>query len=110
MAMVTGAARIQEFANGGAGLNVGLERSKIANQLAGLGGRHVVVVHYGSQHNVEQEWVYNGANIDAAPVVWAHDRGSAENQNLLKYFADRTVWFFDPDATPATLRRYTESR
>jgi hypothetical protein len=62
------------------------------------------------QHNVVQEWVYNGADIDAARVIWAHDRGAAENENLLKYFADRTIWLFEPDGNPATLRRYSEAR
>ena len=43
------------------------------------------------------EWVYNPADIDAAPVIWAHDLGEAENERLRRYYAGRSFWLFEPD-------------
>ena len=45
-------------------------------------GRHVIFVHYTGGHSPHEEWIYNPADIDAAPVVWAQDMGDAENQRL----------------------------
>ena len=30
------------------------------------------------------EWVYNPAEIDAAPVIWARDLGKTENEQLAR--------------------------
>lgn len=108
LALLTGVARLRDFAKGPSTLNVGLERSRLIDQIAHVKSKHVIIVRYAPGHNVTQEWVYNSANIDSAPVVWAHDRGAVENRALLKYFTDRTIWLFEPDRVPATLRPYAE--
>ena len=36
-----------------------------------------------------EEWIYNPANIDAAPVIWALDLGPTENEELRRYYAGR---------------------
>lgn len=46
----------------------------------------VVFVHYTTEHNVHQEWVYNAADIDLAPVVWANDLGDEANAQLVEYY------------------------
>ncbi len=51
-----------------------------------------------------EEWVYNGADIDASRVVWARDLG-AENKKLLRYYPDRTAWLLEPDSRPPRLMR-----
>lgn len=61
------------------------------------GGRHLMLVRYGD-HNVHQEWVYNGADIGSAPVVWARDMGDERNRRLMEHFADRSVWLLEADA------------
>jgi hypothetical protein len=61
------------------------------------GEKHLVVVRYSPAHDPHEEWVYNAADIDAAPVVWAHDMGPRENAQLLDYFKDRRVWLLEPD-------------
>jgi hypothetical protein len=68
-------------------------------------GRQLVFVHYAPGHMFE-EWVHNGADIDAAKAVWAHDLGPQENEELIKYFPDRAVWLVEPDLTPAKLSPY----
>ena len=74
------------------------QRKRILTQLQAEGGRHLVIVRYGSQHYPNREWVYNEANIDGAKVVWAREMDTAQNRKLLEYFADRRVWLLEPDA------------
>ncbi len=66
-------------------------------QLKQVPGRQLVIVAYGSKHDVHREWVYNDADIDDAKVVWARDMGEGGNQELLQYFRDRTIWLLEPD-------------
>jgi hypothetical protein len=62
-------------------------------------------VRYWPQHRFT-EWIQNAADIDKAPVVWALDRGAAENEKLRRYYPDRTVWLLEPDARPPKLSSY----
>ncbi len=65
------------------------KRARILRQLTQDGGRHLVIVRYGSQHSPHAEWVYNEADIDNAPVVWAREMDMVQNRKLLEYFKDR---------------------
>jgi len=75
-----------------------LDRANILSQLQHLPGSQLVIVHYGPHHDPVREWVYNQANIDASKVVWAHDMGKDDNQDLLRYFDSRKVWLVQPDS------------
>src|ERR1039457_7326189 len=77
-------------------------RIAVRDRLAQAAGKQLVVVRYWPQHRF-QEWVQNAADIDKARVVWALDRGAAENEKLRHYYPDRTVWLLEPDARPPTL-------
>ena len=81
-------------------------RIAINHELAGLPGKQLVFVRYGPRH-LFNEWVYNGAEIDAQRVVWARDLGTSENETLRRYYPDRTVWLFEADATPLKLIPYS---
>ena len=81
-------------------------RDQIAASLAQKYGRVLIVARYASPHDFHGEWVFNDADIDHAPVVWAHDLGDKENRRLLDYFRDRSAWLFEPDAQPAILKPY----
>jgi len=74
-----------------------LERARILRQLEGTAGQHLVMVHYGADHDVLQEWVYNRADIDHAKVVWAREMSPAEDQELKDYFRSRKIWVVDAD-------------
>lgn len=67
-------------------------RAELQAELETTDGRHLVLVSYGPRHSIHNEWVYNAADIDAAPVVWARDLGPDGNRELLDFFQDRTVW------------------
>ncbi len=82
-----------------------LDREAITRQLDATPGRHLVIVSYGPHHDVDWEWVYNGANIDAAKVVWARDMGTRDNQELLRYFPYRKVWRVNGDQSPPKLEQ-----
>ena len=80
-----------------------LERAALLKDLQGQPGQHLVIVSYGPSHDLDHDWVYNAADIDAAKVVWARDMGPAENAELLQYFRNRKVWRLNPDRVPPRL-------
>ena len=84
----------------------GLHRRSILSRLQEEGGRHLVMVRYGSQHSPHKEWVYNEANIDNAQVVWAREMDATQNHKLLEYFADRHIWLLEPDVPEPHLVLY----
>lgn len=81
------------------------DRASVVAQLAKQGGQHVVIVRYSPDHSPHREWVFNAADIDGSPIVWARDRG-ADNSRLRSYFAGRKFWLLEPDASPCRLTPY----
>jgi hypothetical protein len=84
----------------------GRDRARILKQLESTGERHLVLVRYQLTHDVGDEWVYNSADIDNAPVVWAREMDPTSNRELLAYFQGRRVWLVQPDSTPVALSPY----
>jgi hypothetical protein len=82
-----------------------LERAAILKELQHQPGQHLVIVSYGPQHDLDHDWVYNAADVDAAKVVWARDMGPAENAELLQYFRNRKVWRLNLDRSPPRLEQ-----
>lgn len=80
-------------------------RIAIQDQLRRAPGKQLVFVRYSPSHRFHS-WVHNAADIDAAPVVWANDLGSKENEKLLRYYPDRKPWLLEPDVHPPLLRPY----
>jgi len=70
-------------------------RRMILRRLTATPGQHIVLVRYPQDYSVHDEWVYNGADVDGKPVIFAHDLGLEENRTLLEYFAGRRVWSID---------------
>lgn len=63
-------------------------------------GYHVIFVRY-TGPSPHTEWVYNRADIDGSPVIWAQDLGQIENERLLRYYAGRSFWLFKADESMA---------
>jgi len=80
-------------------------RIAIDRRLAQAGGKQLVFVRYGPQHRLDQ-WVSNAADIDSSAIVRALDLGPAEDENLRRYYPDRTAWLLEPDARPPRLEPY----
>jgi hypothetical protein len=97
-------------------------RTVILSELEKQPGRQLVLVRYSptlydlSAHSKGKwppsgvwEWVYNGADIDGQRVVWAHDMGPAQNEELIRYFKNRRVWLLFADDQPPKLVPYSEA-
>ncbi len=78
-------------------------KPRIRALLEQAGGRHLVLVKPKTDPANVFQWIYNEADIDASPIVWARDMGTAANEPLLRYFHDRKVWIVDPNVEPASL-------
>lgn len=75
--------------------------------LGGTGARSLVVVRYGPGHSCHHEWVYNGAELNTAPVIWAREMPGGVNRRLLDYYKDRRAWLLVVGETgPYRLSRY----
>jgi hypothetical protein len=83
-----------------------LKRAAVITQLEEKPGGHLVLVRYRDDHNVDDEYVYNGANVDQQKVVWARDMDPCGNQELLNYYRNRQVWLLEPDYWPVRLLPY----
>ena len=82
-------------------------RAAIAKKLAQTSGKHLVMVRYEEDHNLHDEWVYNGAEIDTAKVLWARELDPAQNAKLFAYFKGRHVWLVEPDRDNTELIPYS---
>ena len=81
-------------------------RSYIVDWLSRRPGKQLVVVRYRSFHEVNQEWVYNGADIDGSKIVWAREVSPESDAELLKCFHDREAWLLEADVYPQRVVRY----
>jgi hypothetical protein len=82
------------------------QRDFFESKLEAVPGKQLVIVRYALDHDPDQEWVYNRADIDNANVVWAREIPGVDIQPLLDYFHGRHVWLVEPDATPLEVTRY----
>jgi hypothetical protein len=87
----------------------GLPRAQVEANLERLPGRQLVIVRYSLAHNPLDEWVYNAADIAGSQVIWARDMQTRNNDELIRYYKDRTVWLVQPDKHPVLPTPYSTS-
>ncbi len=81
-------------------------RPELISQLSKVPGEHLVVVRY-SPAIPSSEWVFNGADLDHAKVIWAREIPGIDIRPLLDYFKDRKVWLVEPSECPIELKPYS---
>jgi hypothetical protein len=84
-----------------------LARAAVVHELKQMPGEQLVFVRYGDHHDVDREWVWNDASIDASKVVWARDMGESANAELLRYYKDRQPWRLNGDEERPKLEPYS---
>jgi hypothetical protein len=80
-------------------------RQQVSAHLASRGGRHTVFVRYGATHSFQDEWVYNDANVDAAPIVWLRSLPSRDAE-VTSYYRDREFWIVEVEENAVRLSPY----
>jgi hypothetical protein len=71
------------------------QRQAMIDQLKHSGSKHLILVRYHADHNVHHEWVYNEADLENAPVVWAHSWRSELDEQLLSHYKGRQIWLLE---------------
>jgi hypothetical protein len=92
---------------GGARLSA---RVAILKKLEAIPGKHLLIVRYGREHSIHEEWVYNGADIEGSKVIWARELGEQQDQRLINYYKDRKIWLVEVDEEHASLLPYTRPK
>jgi hypothetical protein len=80
-----------------------VQKRDVRQRLYQSSGDDLVFVRYEPSHNFHHEWVYNGADIDHQPIVWAREIDAASDERLRNYFGKRHAWVVFADETPARL-------
>jgi hypothetical protein len=81
-------------------------RAAIIERLSNTPEKHLIIVRYGEDHNVHDDWVFNGADIDSAKVLWARETNPQQNARLFAYFKDRKIWLIEPEVDNTELLPY----
>jgi hypothetical protein len=82
-------------------------RAAVIEKLNRTPGKHLIVVRYSEDHNIHDDWVFDGADIDNAKVLWARELDPEQNAKLFAYFKDRKIWLVTPDDDNTYLEPYT---
>lgn len=72
-----------------------VHRHELVQRLQHSGGQHLILVPPMLPGETRERFdlvIYNSADIDQSPVVWARSLSAAENAKLLRHFAGRKVW------------------
>ena len=83
------------------------QRSMLMKRLESMGGRHLVFVDYAEgwpAWEPNTEWVYNGADLNAGRILFAHLRSVEENRQLMDDAKDRVAWSVMVGPGPADVK------
>jgi hypothetical protein len=83
-----------------------VSRMVVQRKLEALPGKHLVMVRYGEDHNIHDDWVFNGADINSQRVIWAREIDEDTDAKLFDYFRGRKIWLVTPDDDNTYLAPY----
>jgi len=86
-----------------------LERARLVSELERIPGQHLVLVHLRLPDRGSVFWIYNDPDLNHSRIIWAHDMGAAENQELINLYPNRRVWMVDKDDVVDRLVPYSQS-
>jgi len=87
----------------------GTDRAHVVSELESHAGLQLALVRTSPNRNVLDQWIYNGADLNTARVLWAYDMGAAQNAELMRQYPGRTAWIIDLATEPATVTPYIEA-
>jgi hypothetical protein len=85
-----------------------LDRARLMAELERLAGQHLVIVHNRRSAIGMFDWVYNEPDPDQAKVIWARDMGKQVNEQLVRRYHQRRIWYVDQDDGIRRLRPYPD--
>ena len=83
-------------------------KKTIRSRLLSESGDDLVFVHYDRQHNPHNSWIYNGADLDTQPVIWARQIEPSSDRELRNHYGSRHAWIVFADEQPARLVPWTD--
>jgi hypothetical protein len=82
------------------------QRAQVLARFQAMPGEHLAIVRYSPEYG-GGEWVYNGADLDHAKVVWAREIPGVDPKPLLDYYQDRSAWLVEPGPQDAKVSPYS---
>ncbi|HEV2690247.1 MAG TPA: hypothetical protein VGV35_16935, partial [Bryobacteraceae bacterium] len=76
------------------------ERGQVISKVKQVPGDHLILVRYVPGHSIHEEWVYNRADIDGSPIVWAREMAGVADRALLEHFSGRHIWLLTVGESP----------
>jgi hypothetical protein len=64
------------------------------------------IVRWLQRRPVNQEWVYNGADLQNSNIIWARETGDESDLQLLEHYSDRHAWLLEADVYPQRVVPY----
>jgi hypothetical protein len=85
----------------------GADRLAVTQRLEAMPGKQLVMVRYAPNHMLQNEWVFNAADLQSSKIIWAREMAPDQDRPFLEYSHDRQAWLLEADRTPPLLVPYT---
>jgi hypothetical protein len=90
--------------------HIAAKRANVTEKLQHEPGEHLVLVRYGSRHDLFEEFVYNQSDIEKSPIVWARSLGAEKDEALIHHYSGRDVWVAEEDGEMKLTRYVTSTK